>query len=119
MTFRCFVVSERDAGESGYSPTGRDVDNPIRRGDDEAGVNAWEVNVDEYLTMEEIEARYAPDWVLIGALETDENLSVRGGCVLFHGPDHDEVCRKAGEHMPGRFAVLYLGTWPEDMVLVL
>ena len=29
--------------------------------------------------------------------------------MLFHSADHDEVCRKAGEHMPGRFAVWYLG----------
>jgi hypothetical protein len=73
----------------------------------------------ELLTMEEIETRYAPDWVLIGEPQTDEKLNVLGGKVLFHSPDRDEVYRKAQELRPGRFAVEYLGTWPEDMALVL
>ncbi len=75
--------------------------------------------MDELLTAEEIEARFAPNWVLIGDLQTDENLALRAGKVLFHGPDRDEVYRKAREMMPGRFAVRYLGSWPEDMALVL
>ena len=66
-----------------------------------------------------IEARYAPDWVLIGEPWTDENLNVQAGKVLFHSPDRDEVYRKARELRPGRFAVQYLGTWPENMALVL
>jgi hypothetical protein len=75
--------------------------------------------VDELLPIEEIEARYAPDWVLIGEPQTGEDLSVRAGRVLFHSSDRNEVYRKAGELRPGRFAVRYLGTWPEDMALVL
>ena len=73
----------------------------------------------ETLTLDEIEARYAPDWVLIGEPRTDENLNVQAGKVLFHSPDRDEVYRKARELRPGRFAVYYLGTWPENMALVL
>ena len=46
--------------------------------------------MDEILTIEEIEARYAPDWVLIGEPQTDESLRVQAGKVLFHGPDQDE-----------------------------
>jgi hypothetical protein len=75
--------------------------------------------MDEVLTAEEIAARFAPDWVLIGEPQTDENLSLQAGKVLFHGPDRDEVYRKAKELRPGRFAVQYLGTWPENMALVL
>jgi hypothetical protein len=75
--------------------------------------------MDEVLTVEEIETRFAPEWVLIGEPQTDENLSLRAGRVLFHSPDRDEVYRKARELRPGRFAVRYLGTWPEDMALVL
>jgi hypothetical protein len=71
------------------------------------------------LTIEEIEARYAPDWVLIGDPQTDDHLRLLGGTVLFHGPDRDEVCRKAAEYPPGRYAVHFLGTMPEDLVLVL
>jgi len=75
--------------------------------------------MDEVLTAEEIEARFAPDWVLIGEPQTDEDLNLRSGKVLFHSPDRDEVYRKATELRPGRFAVHYLGTWPEDTALVL
>jgi hypothetical protein len=73
----------------------------------------------ELLTIEEIEARYAPEWVLIGDPQTDERLQLRGGKVLFHGLDQDEVCRKAMEYPPGRYALRFLGTIPEDLVLVL
>jgi hypothetical protein len=75
--------------------------------------------MDEILTIDEIKARYAPDWVLIGEPETDETLELRAGKVLFHGPDRDEVCRKAMEYPPGRYALQFLGTIPEDLVLVL
>jgi hypothetical protein len=71
------------------------------------------------LTIEEIEARFAPDWVLTGESETDENLGLRAGKVLFHSPDQDEVCRKAMEFPPGRYALRFLGTIPEDLVLML
>jgi hypothetical protein len=75
--------------------------------------------MDEILTVEQIEARFAPDWVLIGEPQTDEDLSLRAGKVLFHSPDRDEVYRVARELRPGRFAVRYLGTWPENIALVL
>lgn len=83
---------------------------------------AWtpkEMQMDEMLTIEQIEARYAPEWVLIGDPQTDEGLAIRAGKVLFHGPDRDEVCRKAMDYPPGRYAVQFLGRFPEDMVLVL
>jgi hypothetical protein len=75
--------------------------------------------VEELLTIDEIETRFAPDWVLIGEPQTDENLRLRAGKVLFHSPDQDEVCRKAMEFPPGRYALHFLGTIPEDLVLVL
>ena len=74
--------------------------------------------MDERLTIEEIEARFAPDWVLVGEPETDDNLRLRAGKVLFHGPDQDEVCRKAMEFPPGRYALHFLGAIPEDLALV-
>jgi hypothetical protein len=75
--------------------------------------------MDERLTIEEIETRYAPDWVLIGDPETDKDLRLRAGRVLFHSPDQDEVCRKAEEFPPGRYALRFLGTIPENLTLVL
>ena len=75
--------------------------------------------MDEMLTTEEIEARFAPDWVLIGEPQTDDEHHLLGGKVLHHSPDRDEIYRKATELHLDRIAVRYLGTWPEDMALVL
>ncbi len=75
--------------------------------------------MDEVLTIDEIKARFAPDWVLVGEPQTDETLALQAGKVLFHGPDRDEVCRKALEYPPGRYALHFLGTIPENLVLVL
>jgi hypothetical protein len=74
---------------------------------------------DELLTFDEIKARYAPDWVLIGEPQTDEYQRVVAGKVLFHSPNREEVYQKAIELRPGDFAFRYLGTIPDDMVFVL
>jgi hypothetical protein len=73
----------------------------------------------EMLTIQEIEARYAPYWVLIGGPETDDEQRLLGGRVLFASTDHDEIYHKAMELNLDRIAVRYLGTWPDDMALVL
>jgi hypothetical protein len=87
--------------------------------DDEVGGNSWETSMNEILTIDEIKARYAPDSVLIGEPDTDETLEIRAGKVLFHCRDRDEVCRKAMDYPPGRYALHFLGTIPDDLVLVL
>jgi hypothetical protein len=71
------------------------------------------------LTIEEIEARFAPEWVLIAEPQTDDEQRLLGGKVVFHSPDHDQIYQKARELKLDRIAVRYLGDWPEDMVLVL
>lgn len=75
--------------------------------------------MDEILSIDEIKARFAPDWVLIGDPQTDEAQRLRGGRVLFHSPDREEVYRRAIELRPGHFAFRYLGEVPEDMAFVL
>jgi hypothetical protein len=75
------------------------------------------MDMDEMLTIEEIEARYAPDWVLIAEPVVDNQLKVLSGRVVFHSPDHDEIYRKATEFKLDRIAVRYLGEYPEHMVL--
>ncbi|ODU00487.1 MAG: hypothetical protein ABS79_03285 [Planctomycetes bacterium SCN 63-9] len=75
--------------------------------------------MDELLTTKEIEDRFAPDWVLIGEPQTDDEQRLLRGRVLFHSPDRDEVYRKAKELHLDRVAVRFLGTWPDDMALVL
>lgn len=75
--------------------------------------------MDELLTIDEIKARYAPDWVLIGDPETDEAQHLKAGKVLFHSPDRDEVYQKAIDLRLGNFAFRFLGELPEDMAFVL
>jgi hypothetical protein len=73
----------------------------------------------DVLTMEQIKAKYAPDWVLIGEPETDESLEVLSGRVLFHSPDRDAVYHKAIELQLPYCAFRYLGSWPADMEFLL
>jgi hypothetical protein len=75
--------------------------------------------MDEILTIAEMKARYAPDWVLIGEPQSDESQRLKAGKVLFHSPDREAVYRKAIELKPGHFAFRYLGEMPEDMAFVL
>ena len=75
----------------------------------------------EVLSIEEIEQRYAPDWVLINNPQTDENCRVLGGEVISTSRDRDELYRQATERNLHHIAVRYMGPWPddEDMVFIL
>ena len=53
--------------------------------------------MDEVLTMEEIEARFPEEWILIDQPEKDQHGNVASGRVVFHSPDRDEIGRKALE----------------------
>jgi predicted nucleic acid-binding protein len=61
----------------------------------------WRLRGNEITTMDEIKARFAPDWVLIGEPRTDEFYRVQAGKVLFH------------------FAFEFLGQRPRDMEFIL
>lgn len=73
------------------------------------------------LTYAEIKARYAPEWVLIGDPETDENLEILSGEVLLHSPDRDELGRRmlALRPRPAHVAVEFLGEIPADLEFLL
>ena len=75
----------------------------------------------ERLIYTEIKARYAPDWVLIGDPETDENLEILSGEVLLHSPDRDELGRRmlALQPRPAHVAVDFLGEVPAGMEFVM
>lgn len=75
--------------------------------------------MDNYLTLDEIEARYAPDWVLIDEPKTDELQQLLGGRVVDRGQDRDVLYRRARELGLHHVAVRKLGPWLEDVVLVL
>ena len=73
----------------------------------------------EFLTREEIERRYAPDWVLINNPQTDEDLELLAGEVISVSKDRDELYRQSTELNLIHAAVRYLGPWPEDMIFIL
>lgn len=51
----------------------------------------------ELMTLAEIEDRFPDEWLLIDRPEMDEHDRLARGRVVFHGPDRDEVYRKALE----------------------
>jgi hypothetical protein len=76
--------------------------------------------MNEVLTTAEINERFPSEWVLLVDPQTDENLEVLGGKVIYHGKDRDEVDRKAMEvPIPRHIAVFYTGPFPEEMEFIL
>jgi len=67
-------------------------------------------DVDEFLSIEEIRARFDGEWVLIDDPQTDEYHEVHGGIVRCHSKDRDEIHRRTMElPVPRRCAVLHFG----------
>ncbi len=73
----------------------------------------------EILSLAEIKARFDSEWVLLENPETTEALEVKSGKVLWHSRDRDDVYRKARELRPKHSAILYTGTLPKEMMVVL
>ena len=70
--------------------------------------------IGEVMTAGEIHSRFESEWVLVGDPETEENLVVKRGRVLWHGKDKDELYLKMEELKPQSSAILYTGTLPSD-----
>jgi len=75
--------------------------------------------VEETLSIEEIEARFPSEWIVLVDPVTNESLEVQRGKVVWHSKDRDEVYQKAIELRPKRAAYLYTGTIPENTAVVL
>jgi hypothetical protein len=73
----------------------------------------------DFLSLAEMESRFAGEWVLIEDPQTDQTLKIQSGRVLSHSKNRDEVYRQAIVLRPRRSAFLYLGPMPEHTVLVL
>ncbi len=73
----------------------------------------------ETMTMQEIEANFDSEWVLLEDPDTDEVLDVRRGKLLWHSKDRDEIYRKAMEFRPKHCAIFYVGTVPDEPVIIL
>jgi hypothetical protein len=75
--------------------------------------------MNEIMTAEEINERFPSEWVLVEDPETEPNLTVIRGKVLWHSPDRDELYQKLKELKPTHGAILYTGSIPDGMVVVL
>ena len=71
------------------------------------------------MTVQEMEARFDGEWILVGEPETTDALEVVKGVVLHHSKDRDEVYRRAVALRPKRSAILYTGRMPAGTAIVL
>jgi hypothetical protein len=71
----------------------------------------------EMLTIGEIEARYAPFWVLIADPQVAEGPRLLGRRVLYTSTGSDELYQKATELGLDRIAVYYFGPYPEPTAI--
>lgn len=69
--------------------------------------------------MEQIESRFAAEWVLLENPVTDDDLNILSGHVLHHSKDREEVYRMAVQRRPERSAVVYTGEIPDGTAIVL
>ncbi|MBC8114410.1 MAG: hypothetical protein H7062_08540 [Candidatus Saccharimonas sp.] len=75
--------------------------------------------MDDYLSIDEIESQFAPDWVLIADPKTDELQQLLGGRVVERSTSRSELYRKAKELGLHHIAVLKLGPLRTDLVYML
>lgn len=76
--------------------------------------------MEQQMTVQEMEARYGGEWILVGAPETTDALEVVKGVLLHHSHDRDEVYRRAiALPEPKDYAILFTGRMPPDTAIVL
>jgi len=75
--------------------------------------------MNDVMTMEEIEARFDSEWVLIVDPEYERGVHVKRGRVACHSSDREEVYRKALELRPKHLAVYYIGDIPDGTAFAL
>jgi len=72
------------------------------------------------MTIQEIESRFADEWILLEDPLANEALEVTRGSVICHSKDRDEVYRRAiALPRPKRYAVLFTGQMPANTAIVL
>lgn len=75
--------------------------------------------IPEVLTFEQIQHRFAGEWVLIAEWESDDNLQVLRGQVLVHSHDRDRVYNALGSFPGQTLAIEYVGNPPADWAIIL
>ena len=73
----------------------------------------------ELLYIEEIRRRFAAEWILLGDPQTSSLNQVISGTILWHSKDRDELYAKALALQPRHSAIIYTGTLPLGMAVVL
>ena len=75
--------------------------------------------MEQEMTIQDIEAQFDGEWVLVADPQTDANLHVLKGKVVCHSKDRDEVYRRMVTLRLPDYAVLYTGEMPENTAVVL
>ena len=75
--------------------------------------------MEQEMTIQDIEAQFDGEWVLVADPQTDANLHVLKGKVVCHSKDRDEVYRHMVALRLPDYAVLYTGEMPENTAVVL
>lgn len=75
--------------------------------------------MDQVMTIQDIEAQFDGEWILVADPETDESLHVLKGKVICHSRDRDEVYRYLVAKRPANSAILFTGEMPENTAVVL
>ncbi len=65
--------------------------------------------MDEVMTLEEIEAAYPDEWVLLSDLYPEDPTDLLGGRVLFHSERRDDVFERDKELRLPSAAILFMG----------
>lgn len=73
----------------------------------------------EILSFEEMQQRYAGEWLLIAYTELDDEMNVIRGEVLAHSPNRDDIYVAISSRDGQSVAIEYVGTIPEDLAVIL
>ncbi|MGD9893310.1 MAG: hypothetical protein AB7R89_26800 [Dehalococcoidia bacterium] len=63
----------------------------------------------DLLTMEEIEATYDGEWVVLDQIESGPKREILRARVVWHGADHDEAWARSYDTDSRHIAVFYVG----------
>ena len=69
--------------------------------------------------MKQIETRFSGEWVLLVNPVQDRQSEIVRGEMVFHSKDRSEVYREALKRLDDHTAILYVGKFPDDLVVVL
>jgi hypothetical protein len=73
----------------------------------------------EVLSIQEMQSRYAGEWLLIAYTELDREMEVVRGEVLAHSPNREDIYHALLSAKGRKVAVEYAGVIPEDLAVAL